>query len=76
MLATDPAHAYAEAWWPPGHTIGFEHTFIHETVELMQAIAEDRPAVPNFNDGVKCQQVQEAVDLSIAERRWVRIEEL
>lgn len=76
VLATDPAHAYAEAWWPPGHTIGFEHTFIHETVELMQAIAEDRPAVPNFNDGVKCQQVQEAVDLSIAERRWVRIEEL
>ncbi len=41
VLATDPAHAYAEAWWPPGHTIGFEHTFIHETVELLQAIRED-----------------------------------
>ncbi|GIO29182.1 MULTISPECIES: Gfo/Idh/MocA family protein [Paenibacillus] len=76
VLATDPAHAYAEAWWPPGHTIGFEHTFIHETVELLQAIREDRQPVPNFADGVKCQQVLEAVDLSIAERRWVRTEEL
>ena len=24
VLATDPAHAYTEAWWPPGHTIGYE----------------------------------------------------
>lgn len=76
ILATDPAHAYAEAWWPPGHTIGFEHTFIHETVELLQAIEQDRQPVPNFADGVKCQQVLEAVELSIAERRWVRTEEL
>lgn len=76
VLATDPSHAYAEAWWPPGHTIGYEHTFIHEVVELMQALAEDRQPVPNFHDGVKCQQVLEAVDLSIEERRWVRIEEL
>ena len=26
VLATDPVHDYMEAWWPPGHTIGFEHT--------------------------------------------------
>lgn len=76
ILVTDPAHAYAEAWWPPGHTIGFEHTFIHETVELLQAIRENRQPVPNFTDGVKCQQVLEAVDASIAEKRWVRTEEL
>ncbi|WP_136605191.1 Gfo/Idh/MocA family protein [Paenibacillus dokdonensis] len=76
ILATDPAHAYAEAWWPPGHTIGFEHTFIHETVELLQAIEEDRQPVPNFADGVKCQQVLEAVELSITERRWVQTKEL
>lgn len=76
VLATDPSHAYSEAWWPPGHTIGYEHTFIHETVELMQALAEDRQPVPNFHDGVKCQQVLEAVDLSIAERRWVQVDEV
>ncbi|MCZ8513661.1 Gfo/Idh/MocA family oxidoreductase [Paenibacillus filicis] len=76
VLATDPAHAYADAWWPPGHTIGYEHTFIHETVELMQALAEDRQPQPSFVDGVKCQQVLEAVDLSVAGRRWVQIDEL
>ncbi|OPA74303.1 dehydrogenase [Paenibacillus selenitireducens] len=76
VLATDPAHAFAEAWWPPGHTIGYEHTFIHEMVEMMDAIREDRQPVPNFNDGVKCQAVLEAVDQSIEERRWVAISEL
>lgn len=76
VLATDPAHAYMDAWWPAGHTIGFEHTFTHEVLEFMQALAEDRQPVPNFNDGVKCQEVLEAVDLSIAERRWVSISEL
>ncbi|NHN34555.1 Gfo/Idh/MocA family protein [Paenibacillus agricola] len=76
VLATDPSHAYMDAWWPAGHTIGYEHTFIHEVVELMQAIEEDRQPVPNFVDGVKCQEVLEAVDRSIAERRWVRIDEV
>lgn len=76
VLATDPAHAYSDAWWPPGHTIGYEHTFVHEVLELMEALQEDRQPVPNFHDGVKCQQVLEAVDLSITERRWVAINEL
>ncbi|MNG37777.1 hypothetical protein D3C84_1252320 [compost metagenome] len=65
-----------DAWWPAGHTIGYEHTFVHEVVELMTALSEDRQPVPNFVDGVKCQEVLEAVDLSIAERRWVRISEV
>ncbi|WP_054028253.1 Gfo/Idh/MocA family protein [Bacillus sp. FJAT-28004] len=76
VLATDPSHAYMDAWWPAGHTIGYEHTFTHEVHELMQAFAEDRQPVPNFVDGVKCQEVLEAVDRSIAERRWVAISEL
>ncbi len=76
VLATDPAHAYADAWWPPGHTIGYEHTFIHEMVELMTAFQEDRLPVPNFYDGVKCQEVLEAVERSVEQRRWVTINEV
>ncbi|MBO7746938.1 Gfo/Idh/MocA family oxidoreductase [Paenibacillus sp. MWE-103] len=76
VLATDGAHAYSQNWWPPGHTIGYEHTFTHEMVEFMNAIAEDRQPVPNFADGVECQAVLEAVDKSIEERRWVAISEL
>jgi len=76
VLATDPAHAYMDAWWPAGHTIGYGQTFTHEVLELMNAIDEKRQPVPNFHDGVKCQAVLEAVDRSIDERRWVAISEM
>ncbi|MGG4341427.1 Gfo/Idh/MocA family protein [Paenibacillus lautus] len=76
VLATDPVHDYMEAWWPPGHTIGFEHTFTHEILELSTAISEGRQPMPNFEDGVKCQAVLEAVDKSIEERRWVQLSEM
>ncbi|WP_341279201.1 Gfo/Idh/MocA family oxidoreductase [Paenibacillus sp. FSL H8-0537] len=75
VLATDPAHAYMDAWWPAGHTIGYEHTFTHEMQELMLAIHEDRQPVPNFHDGLRCQEVLEAVEQSITERRWVKLAE-
>jgi len=76
VIATDPAHAHMNAWWPPGHSIGYGETFVHEVLELLEAIREDRLPVPNFHDGVKCQEVLEAVDVSIAERRWVKPGEL
>ena len=76
VLATDSAHDYSEAWWPTGHTIGFEHTFIHEFLEFTNAIREDRQPQPSFHDGVKCQAVLEAVERSVEERRWVKIEEM
>ncbi|AOZ94371.1 Gfo/Idh/MocA family protein [Paenibacillus crassostreae] len=76
VLATDAAHAYSQAWWPTGHTIGFEHTFTHEMLELMNAIDEGRQPSPNFNDGVKCQAVLEAVERSVEQRRWVSISEM
>ncbi len=76
VLATDPDHAYMDAWWPAGHTIGYEHTFTHEMHELMQAFKENRQPSPNFVDGVRCQAVLEAVERSIDERRWVTINEM
>jgi predicted dehydrogenase len=76
VLATDSAHAYMDHWWPAGHTIGYAQTFTHEVVELMEALNENRQPVPNFVDGVKCQEVLEAVERSIDERRWVKISEM
>ena len=76
VMATDPVHAYMDGWWPAGHSIGYGQTFTHVVVELLSAIAEDRQPVPNFHDGVKCQAVLEAVEKSVAERRWVRISEM
>jgi predicted dehydrogenase len=76
VLATDPAHAYSDAWWPAGHPIGYEHTFTHAFVELLDALQQDRQPSPNFNDGVKCQQVLEAVELSVKDKRWVQVDSL
>lgn len=76
IQVTEPVHPYASAWWPVGHVIGYEHTFVHELYEFVEAIANDRQPYPDFNDGVKCSQILEAVDLSIAERQWIEVDSL
>jgi len=76
ILATEPVHKYAGNWWPTGHIIGYEHGFVHIVYEFAQHIAKDAPFAPTFYDGVKCQQVLEAVDLSIERGAWVRVDEL
>ncbi|WP_093230741.1 Gfo/Idh/MocA family protein [Thermoflavimicrobium dichotomicum] len=73
---TEPVHPYAGHWWPAGHIIGYEHGFVHLIYELINSIVHDRPFAPSFYDGVKCQQVLEAVDRSIAERTWVKVDEV
>src|SRR6185312_10818417 len=52
VLATDAPHAYSDAWWPAGHTIGYEQTFTHELVSLMECFGTENQPVPNFVDGV------------------------
>ena len=76
IQATDASHPYLHAWWPPAHIIGYEHTFIHQVYNLMQAIANDKAPSPSFVDGVKCQEVLDAVVKSAAEKRWVEISEM
>lgn len=73
IQATQPSHPYMEAWWPAGHIIGYEHTFIHEVKDFFECIVEDRLPEPNFKDGVECQRVIEAVEKSIKERTWVKV---
>lgn len=76
ILATEPQHKYAGNWWPTGHIIGYEHGFVHIVYEFTQHIVRDTPFAPTFYDGVKCQQVLEAVDLSIERGTWVNVDEL
>ena len=60
ILATEPCHKYMAAWWPPGHSIGFEHEFHHGVVDFLDAIDKGTQVTPNFHDGVKCMEVLEA----------------
>ena len=71
ILVTEPSHPYLEAWWPPGHGLGYEHTFVHEVVDLLRDIGSDRDPTPSFADGLQVQRVLEAVERSAAaESSW------
>jgi predicted dehydrogenase len=66
ILVTEPDHPYMAAWWPPGHLIGYEHSFTHEVRDLLAAIAEHRDPAPSFRDGLQVQRVLDAVARSAA----------
>ncbi len=73
ILATEPTHPYVEAWWPPGHLLGYEHGFTHQVVDLVTAIAEGADPAPSFADGLRVQRVLAAVEASSTSRQWQEI---
>jgi predicted dehydrogenase len=73
IMVTEQSHPYLSKWWPPGHIIGWEHTFIHEMGDFLTAIAGDEDIQPSFYDGWRCQQVLDAVSRSDRARTWIDI---
>jgi predicted dehydrogenase len=73
IIVTEESHPFIDAWWPPGHIIGWEHTFIHEVRDLLLAIDRGEPVYPDFYDGLRCQQVLDAALESAIEGRWVEV---
>jgi predicted dehydrogenase len=47
----------------------------HAVADLLNAVAEDRMAQPDFAEGVGVQAVLEAVEESWAQKRWVPVKE-
>ena len=76
IQASEGGHPYMSHWWPVGHVIGYEHTFVHEMYEFVQSIVNDTPTCPNFADGVECSRIIEAVELSAQRRAMVDIDSL
>ncbi|MEA2246661.1 MAG: hypothetical protein QOH46_1190, partial [Solirubrobacteraceae bacterium] len=75
VLVTEPEHPYMSAWWPPGHVIGWEHTFTHEVADLLTAIAGGEDPTPSFAEGLQVQRVLAAVEESAAaDCRWTTVE--
>ena len=74
VQVTRADHPYAGAWWPDGHTIGYEHTFTHEVRDLVHAIADGHDPVPSFADGLQVQEVLDAVQRSATSGAgWTRV---
>jgi predicted dehydrogenase len=73
VLVTERTHPYLAPWWPPGHIIGWEHSFTHMALALVEAMAGGTVPSPSFRDGVMNQRVLEAIERSSQTRRWVRV---
>jgi predicted dehydrogenase len=75
VQVTEPDHPYMGGWWPPGHLIGYEHTFTHEVVDLLSDIAAGKNPIPSFADGLQVQRVLAAVEASAAaDSRWTPVD--
>ncbi len=73
ILCTEGAHPYFGAWWPPGHVIGYEHTFTHTVFDFINGVATNTPVHADFLDGAKCVAVLEAAAKSGKSKAWVKV---
>jgi predicted dehydrogenase len=76
VLVSETDHPFWPWWWPPGHIIGWEHTFVHEVHHLLTAIAEDGEVGPHgatFEDGYRAAEVCDAFSRSSTSGRREQI---
>jgi len=73
ILVTEGVHPYAGAWWPPGHIIGYEHTFTNTFADFVRAVVAGKSVQPTFEDGLQNQKVLAAIDESAKTRQWVKV---
>jgi predicted dehydrogenase len=73
ILVTEACHPYAGRWWPPGHTIGYEHTFVHTVADFVTAIHTGAAIRPDFVDGLRVIAVLEAALESAASGRQTTV---
>ena len=89
VLVTEESDPYLDRWWPPGHVLGWEHTFVHESYEFLTSVANttsvaDRttdgstsgstPAVPSFADGAAVQRVLDGIERAAEQGAWIDLD--
>src|SRR5277367_4366838 len=67
---TDSDHPYMKRWWVPGLQIGYEHTFIHQVGDFLEALEQGKQAAPTFRDALETQYVCDAVLKSAKTGKW------
>ncbi len=73
IQVNEGCHPYMDHWWPPGHGIGYQNTFVNQFADFFQSIADDTKSQPGFEVGLENQKVLEAVTRSIAEGKWIDV---
>ena len=64
VLVSEADHPFWEHWWPQGHMIGWEHSFVHEIHHLLTAIRDDGDVAPHgatFEDGYRAAEICDAM---------------
>ncbi|GAA1125507.1 Gfo/Idh/MocA family oxidoreductase [Citricoccus alkalitolerans] len=64
IMVTEPEHPYMSAWWPTGHALGYEHGFVHQARDFVEAVAGGLQPEPSFADGYQVQRVLDGVQRS------------
>lgn len=78
VLVTQPDHPYLRQWWPPGHVLGWEHGFVHQWRDFLEAVLAERAVPPrqaSFEDGYRAAVLCEAIQSSAREGRRVEVAE-
>jgi predicted dehydrogenase len=70
---TDGDHPYMKRWWVPGLQIGYEHTFIHQVADFLQAANEGKSAAPTFRDGLATDYVTDSILKSAKSGKWEKV---
>ena len=76
VLVSEGYHPFWSHWWPQGHIIGWEHTFVHEITHLLDAIVNDKDVAPygaTFEDGYKNAVICDAILQSAESGRRVDV---
>jgi predicted dehydrogenase len=64
VLVSEADHPFWEHWWPQGHMIGWEHSFVHELHHLLTAIRDDGDVAPHgatLEDGYRAAEICDAM---------------
>lgn len=70
----EECHPYMKNWWVPGCAIGYEHTFANQASDVLRAVSDGTMMKPDFDDGLRCQLVLDAVLRAAESDRWVAVE--
>ena len=70
---TDGDHPYMKHWWVPGLQIGYEHTFVHQVADFLEALGEGKAAAPTFREALTTDVVTDAVLQSATAREWRKV---
>jgi predicted dehydrogenase len=61
IIVTESNHPYVGNWWPPGHLIGYEHSFVHTIADFVKTVVARKRIQPDFSDGLKTQRVLDVI---------------